>query len=40
MIFWLAMLACSDGEPTVADNEQSFALIYTANVHGEIEPCG
>ena len=39
---WLLM-ACSTTEPAaplVVDGQRTLSLIYTADVHGEIEPCG
>jgi hypothetical protein len=41
-MWFLAWLACSTPEPTPepAAKESVFSLVYTANVHGEIEPCG
>jgi len=34
------LLACSGGEPTTAERAEHLTLVYSANVDGEIEPCG
>jgi len=44
-MIWLALaLACGvfNGEPdaTPPTDERKLLLVYTADVHGEIEPCG
>lgn len=38
MTAWLLM-ACTQGAPT-GDVADRIALVYSANVDGEIEPCG
>ena len=45
MIWALLLLACGTPQQGVSPAEQTdglqdFSLVYTANVHGEIEPCG
>ena len=40
---WIWLLAaCSSTEPApvTAGAERSLKLVYTADVHGDIEPCG
>jgi hypothetical protein len=42
MLFWL-LVACSADvatEERSRDGAVSVRLLYTGNVHGEIEPCG
>ena len=36
----IAWLACADDVPESTKVDRSFALVYSGNVHGEIEPCG
>jgi len=38
---WSLVFACSgDAAPPAVTTERSAALVYTANMDGEIEPCG
>ena len=34
------MAGCSKGAPPEAAQPRAFALAYTGNMDGEIEPCG
>jgi hypothetical protein len=42
MIWAWLLAACSPSPPGASEprTERSLKLVYTADVHGEIEPCG
>ncbi len=40
MIWLLALLACDSADDGKSPGDRTVRLVYSADMHGEIEPCG